>query len=369
METMTSDKFKYKSLLVTGGAGFIGSNLAVAFKKRYPALNVMALDNLKRRGSELNLPRLKDAGVGFVHGDIRNREDLESIHDVDALIEASAEPAVMSGYHESPRYLIHTNLIGTINCLELARRTQADVIFLSSSRVYPYAAINDLLVTEKATRFEWQAEQKVAGWSLQGFNIDFATHVATHGSRSLYGATKLCSEVLLQEYLAMYGLRVIINRCSIIAGPWQFGKVDQGVFSLWVISHYFQRRLNYIGFGGQGKQVRDLLHVDDLFELIRQQFELMKTTSGRIYNVGGGVDNTLSLLEATGICQQLSGNRIEIGSRAENRPADISIYISDNRQVTRDVAWKPQKNCMQILEDIFSWIKTHEDDVYKSIVV
>ena len=365
METITSDKFKYKSLLITGGAGFIGSNLAVAFKRRYPALNVIALDNLKRRGSELNLPRLKDAGVGFVHGDIRNREDLESIYEVDALIEASAEPAVMAGYHESPRYLIHTNLIGTINCLELARRAQADIIFLSTSRVYPYTTINDLRVAEKATRYEWQADQKVAGWSLQGFDSDFSLQ----GSRSLYGATKLCSEVLLQEYLVMYGLRGIVNRCSIIAGPWQFGKVDQGVFSLWVLSHYFQRKLNYIGFDGQGKQVRDLLHVDDLFELIRRQFELMKTTSGRIYNVGGGVDNTLSLLEATGICQQLSGNRIEIGSLAQNRPADISIYISDNRQVTRDVAWKPQKNCMQILEDIFSWLKTHEDDVYKSIVV
>lgn len=365
MEPMTSDKFKYKSLLVTGGAGFIGSNLAVAFKMRYPLLDVIALDNLKRRGSELNIPRLKDAGVVFVHGDIRNREDLELIQDVDALIEASAEPAVMSGYNGSPLYLIHTNLIGTINCLELARRTKADIIFLSTNRVYPYAAINDIMVAEKATRFEWEADQKVAGWSLQGIDIDFAPH----GSRSLYGATKLCSEVILQEYLAMYGLRGIINRCGTIAGPWQFGKVDQGVFALWVISHYFQRRLKYIGFGGKGKQVRDLLHVDDLFELIRKQFEIIETTSGRIYNIGGGIDNTLSLLEATGICEQLTGNRIEIESVAENRPADIHVYISDTRQVLRDVAWKPQKDCMQILEDIYIWIKIHEDDVYKTIVV
>ena len=126
-----------RQVLITGGAGFVGSSLGLGLAQRYPDWKIIALDNLKRRGSELNIPRLKQAGIEFVHGDVRNAEDLEaSALPVDLILECSAEPSVLAGY-TSPGYVLQTNLIGTINCLELARQTQADFIFLSTSRVIP----------------------------------------------------------------------------------------------------------------------------------------------------------------------------------------------------------------------------------------
>lgn len=364
MSRLQTRLLKHETLLVTGGAGFVGSNLAIYFKKRYPALNVLALDNLKRRGSELNVSRLKEAEIKFIHGDIRNREDLELDEKIDVLIDCSAEPSVLAGYGKCPMNLINTNLTGTINCLELTRKSRADIIFLSTSRVYPYDAINSLLTKETETRFEWVERQNKPGWSKNGINVDFSLI----GAKSMYGATKLCSEIILQEYIEMYNIRGIINRCGVIAGPWQFGKVDQGVFTLWMLSHYFKRSLKYIGYGGKGKQVRDVLHVEDLFELIDIQLKSLQETSGKVYNVGGGVFNNLSLAETTNLCVEITGNRIQISSNPKNRPADINIYISDNSRVSSEFGWKPKLSNKKILEDVYKWIRNNEDDIFKCLV-
>ncbi|UCD15231.1 MAG: NAD-dependent epimerase/dehydratase family protein [Candidatus Omnitrophota bacterium] len=349
---------EYKRILITGGAGFIGSNLAVSLKSKYPAVEVIVLDNLKRRGSEFNVRRLKEMCVKFIHGDIRNPEDLEVSGKIDLLIECSAEPSVLSGYGKSPAYLINTNLVGTVNCLELARKNKADIIFLSTSRVYPYDLINNLDVIEEPTRLIWQSAQpqKLAGWSAEGIDVEFPLE----GTRSMYGATKLCSEVILREYISMYGIHGVINRCSVVAGPGQFGKVDQGVFTLWMLAHYFKKPLSYIGFGGRGKQVRDLLHVNDLFDLVDKQIDSMDKVNGRIYNVGGGKNVSLSLLETTQVCEQISGNKVDIKPVQQMRPADIAIYITDNRRVYSDLGWQPKKSSCRILEDIYKWIQNNE---------
>jgi len=354
-----SPQFLYRTMLVTGGAGFVGSNLAVSFKNKYPALRVIALDNLKRRGSELNIKRLKSHAVEFLHGDIRNPEDLEFESGIDLLIECSAEPSVLAGYGGSPAYLINTNLTGTINCLEMARKNKSDVIFLSSSRVYPYDAINGIENTERETRYEWKDGQRMPGWSPEGISVNFPLN----GPRSLYGATKLSSELILQEYMDMYGIRGIINRCGVIAGPWQFGKVDQGVFTLWMLGHHFKKDLKYIGFGGSGKQVRDLLHIDDLFDLMDMQATSMDKTNGKTYNVGGGKAVSLSLLETTKLCEEITGNKIHFERIDGNRPADIVIYISDNGEVTSDFGWQPRRSAGKILDDIHTWMKDNENDI------
>ncbi|MCK4821242.1 NAD-dependent epimerase/dehydratase family protein, partial [bacterium] len=143
-----------KTILVTERAGFVGSHMALNFKRDQIDTRVVVLDNLKRRGSELNIPRLKEGGVEFIHGDIRSKEDLESIGPVDILIECSAECSVLAGYNSSPEYVINTNLFGVINCLEIARKYQADFVFLSTSRVYPIKTINTLEYWEGETRFE-----------------------------------------------------------------------------------------------------------------------------------------------------------------------------------------------------------------------
>ncbi|HEY9246818.1 MAG TPA: NAD-dependent epimerase/dehydratase family protein, partial [Candidatus Methanoperedens sp.] len=242
-------------ILITGGAGFVGSNLAIEFAKNKKDYTIIALDNLRRRGSELNIPRLKEYGIQFIHGDIRNREDFEGIGDADLVIECSAEPSVLAGYDSSPDYLLNTNLLGTINCLEYARKCRADVVFLSTSRVYPVKTINSLGYIERKTRFELAGEHEIPGVSSRGYSEDFPLS----GSRTLYGTTKLASELILQEYIEMYGLRGVINRCGVLTGSWQMGKIDQGVVVLWAAKHHYGQPLSYIGYGGKGKQVRDIL--------------------------------------------------------------------------------------------------------------
>lgn len=349
----------YETMLVTGGAGFVGSNLAMAFKRKYPDMKVIVLDNMKRRGSEFNVPRLVAEGIRFVHGDIRCPEDLEFEDKIDVLLECSAEPSVLAGFGGSPRYLINTNLSGTINCLEVARKNKADVVFLSTSRVYPYDPINAIPVREDETRFVWDAADGPAGWSSEGLDVDFDLT----GPKSMYGATKLCSELVLREYEAMYGVRSVVNRCGVIAGPWQFGKVDQGVFSLWMQAHYFKRSLAYIGFGGLGKQVRDLLHADDLFDLLDMQLANLEKAQGKVYNVGGGTFSSLSLQETTRLCREMTGNAIEIRRDPVNRPADLAIYIGDNRRVTADFGWRPKRSAETILRDLFAWVREHESSL------
>ncbi len=343
---------KYKSLLIIGGAGFIGSNLAVYFKRKYPKLEVFALDNLIRRGSEFNLPRLKENGIKFIRGDVRRPKDLDLKFDIDLMLECSAEPSVLAGY-ENPFYIIDTNLMGTANCLELCRKRKAGMIFLSTSRVYPYEKINAIKRIESENRFEWPR--------FTGIDTDFSLT----GPKTLYGATKLASEFILQEYISAYGIKAVGNRCGIIAGPWQFGKVDQGVFTYWMLAHYFKRPLEYIGFGGKGKQVRDLLHVDDLCRLIDLQANNLSKISGNTYNVGGAREVSLSLLETTGFCQEITGNKIKVGRDLRNRPGDIAIYLTDNKKVTRELKWKPKKSAAMILNDIFSWIRSNEANLRK----
>lgn len=349
--------FNYSNILITGGAGFVGANLALWFKARYPDARIVALDNLRRRGSETNLPRLREHGVEFIHGDIRNPEDLRfDGQPLDLILECSAEPSVLAGYGEAPDYVINTNLLGTVNCLELARRSGADLIFLSTSRVYPVTTLNSVRTTETDTRFALAPQQDLPGVSERGIGEGFPLE----GARSLYGATKLCSELLIQEYGAMYGLRFIINRCGVLTGPWQMGKVDQGVFALWMAMHHFGRGLRYIGWGGQGKQVRDLLHIDDLADLLERQLADIATLSGQTFNVGGGQESSLSLLETTRLCQEITGRTIPIEQVDENRPADLKLYITDNQRVTRATGWLPRHTPHATLTSIHDWIRESE---------
>lgn len=342
-----------KKILITGGAGFVGSNLAILLRKNKENLDVLALDNLKRRGSELNLERLKQNGIEFIHGDIRDKEDLENAGKIDMILECSAEPSVLAGYNSSPDYLIKTNLIGTINCLEIARKHSADFIFLSTSRVYPIKEINKLNYYETETRFEISENQDVSGISEKGLSENFPLA----GTRSLYGTTKLASELIIQEYIEMYDIRGVINRCGLLTGPWQMGKADQGVIVFWAANHIFQKGLSYLGYGGSGKQVRDLLHINDLYSLLALQMENLDSHNGEIYNVGGGRQISLSLKELTKLCQKFSGNTVDIKSVKEDRVADIRIFLTDHFKITEKTGWKPQITPPEIIKEIVNWIQ------------
>jgi CDP-paratose 2-epimerase len=348
----------YKNILITGGAGFVGSNFAIKLRENFPQANIFALDNLKRRGSELNIPRLKKNMIQFIHGDVRNKEDLK-FKEVDLLIECSAEPSVLAGVDSSPEYVINTNLIGAINCFELARVHQADVVFLSTSRVYPISYVNQLNYQETETRFELSDDQSMAGASGQGISENFPLNTV----RSIYGSTKLSAELILQEYIASYKIKGIIDRCGVITGPWQMGKVDQGVIALWMAKHISQRELSYIGFNGSGKQVRDFIHVDDLFEAVLIQLKDIASYSGEVFNIGGGKENSLSLLELTKLCQKITGNKIKIGQVKQDRANDLRIYITDSSKFIEKSGWQIKKDAKQTLRDIYAWMKQEKDQL------
>jgi CDP-paratose 2-epimerase len=351
-------------VLVTGGAGFVGASVSLALKERNPDWELLAFDNLKRRGSELNLPRLRDAGIAFVHGDVREPADLMTLPAIDALVECSAEPSVLAGFGEAADYVVRTNLLGAYHCLQLARRDDAVFLFLSTSRVYPVGLLNRLRLTETATRFGLAAEQELVGASEAGISEAFPID----GARTLYGATKLAGELLAVEYADAFGLRVVIDRCGVIAGPWQLGKVDQGVFTHWVLSHHFGRPLTYLGYGGTGKQVRDLLSVADLVELIDEQLRNIDTWAGFTGNVGGGPGCSLSLLETTQLCQELTGNEVPIEAIGEARPGDVPLYISDCARLFGRTDWRPRRAPREILADIHAWVSANQASLEAALV-
>ena len=347
----------YRHILVTGGAGFVGCALALALREAAFGAKVTAFDNLRRRGSELNLRRLREAEVAFVHGDVRSPGDLDALAEPpDLILECSAEPSAQAGYGGSPEYLIQTNLHGCFHCLELARRYRADFLLLSSSRVYPYGTINRLAFVEEETRYSLCGEQPVPGASEHGISERFPLE----GARSLYGMTKLAAELMVEEYADAYGLRTIVNRCGLLTGPGQMAKSDQGVLGLWVAAHYFGRPLEYIGFHGTGKQVRDFLHVADLADLILEQLRNWDTWRGRMLNIGGGRSHSLSLVECTGWCRRITGRSIPITGNPQGRPADPRIYISDTRKTEELTDWRPRRNAETTLGEIFEWIRAEE---------
>jgi len=350
-------------ILITGGAGFVGSHLALTLAELLPDREVVALDNLHRRGSELNLPRLEEAGVRFVRADVRDRGELERLGEVEALVECSAEPSVMSGVDGDASYMFSTNVDGAFNCLELARRSGAFLLFLSTSRVYPLASLRALALEEAATRFELAERQPVHGASVRGVSEE----MPLAGARTLYGTTKLAAELVIEEYRESHGVRAVVDRCGVIAGPWQMGKVDQGVFTHWLVAHHLGRPLTYIGYGGEGKQVRDLLHVADLGELVAEQLREPERWDGRVVNVGGGRECSLSLLEATALCRELTGKEVPISSEPEVRAGDVPLYISDCARLFELTAWRPRRSAREVLADTSEWIAENLDRLERTL--
>ena len=348
-------------VLITGGAGFIGSTLAITLAERQPAWDLVAIDNLYRSGSELNLSRLEEAGVQFERIDVRDRASLLGLGSFDAIFEGAAEPAVGAQANAAGREaLVETNLVGAWNCLELAAVSGAHFVAMSTSRVYPVEAITALRLSADPERPSIEPGQDVPGASPDGISEDFPLA----GTRTLYGAGKLAGELLAAEYRSA-GVAVTTNRCGVVAGPWQMARADQGVFAHWVMCHRFERPLAYIGYGGTGLQVRDVLHVDDLVDLLELQLLDRDAWDGATVNVGGGAANSLSLRETTELCRELTNSAIEVGSVAETRAGDIPIYVSDCSRLFALTDWRPKRSPRETLEDIVTWVDAHADDLLK----
>lgn len=344
-------------ILVAGGAGFVGSSLCFRLKEKYPSYDIIAFDNLRRRGSELNLPGFREQGIAFVHGDIRNMEDILAAGAFDVLVEASAEPSVLAGLDSDPTFVINNNLYGSINCFNACLKNQARLIFLSTSRVYPIEKIECANIVELGGRYAFSGQQHGPGVSSQGISEDFPLE----GARSFYGTTKLAAEYFISEYAAFYGLEAAVTRFGVIAGPRQMGKTDQGVATLWMAKHYWNQPLTYIGFGGAGKQVRDILHIDDAIDLIELQIHRPALFSGKVFNAGGGLEGSISLSEMTALCARITGNHLAVGSEPKTRPADLRIYISDNTRIRQETGWSPKRGTEAVFIDIYNWIRREEE--------
>ncbi len=357
-------------ILITGGAGFVGSSLALAFRREHPTARVVAFDSLRRRGSERKLGLLRRHGVDFVHGDVRQPADLEALPGgFDLVIDAAAEPSVRAGSDGAPGYVLETNLLGALHCLEFCRRRAGHLIFLSSSRVYSIEPLRSLALEERETRFELepgrsprQAPAEAPREPLPGVSVHgLAEAFPTDRARSFYGASKLAAELLVQEYVAGAGLSALIDRCGVIAGPGQLGREDQGVFSLWVARHHFRRPLRYTGFGGRGKQVRDLLHPEDLFDLLLRQLAAIDTHRGEVFNVGGGAAGSTSLREWTSVCAELTGHAADPAADPATHPVDVPYFVSDHRRASAAFDWKPRRGPREIAADILGWLRAEED--------
>jgi CDP-paratose 2-epimerase len=348
-------------VIVTGGCGFVGFNLAAHLVRS--GHEVTVFDNLVRRGSEMNIAKLRELGVSFIHGDIRNPEDFHGLPtNAACLIECSAQPSVVSGF-ENPLYDFKTNVLGAMNCLEFCRVFGVGMIFMSSSRVYPARKINDLPCVERETRWDWKqdadAESLPKGFHpVHGIGPTFGLDGAT---KTIYGASKAAADFFCQEYTDAFGLPIIINRCGVISGEGQFGVADQGWLSFWAISCFLERKVTYLGY--KGKQVRDILFISDLCSLLEVQMNRLTEFSGRVWNVGGGRDNSVSLVEATDRLEKLFNKRMITSQSERMRKGDMIIYITDNTEISQDLNWTPKVTLDEGLERMIAWIRNHSDSL------
>jgi len=350
-------------ILITGICGFVGSTLAKALLAHRADLEILGIDNFIRPGSQTNRAELKALGIKVLHGDIRSASDLEAIPPVDAVIDAAANPSVLAGVDgkTSSRQLIEHNLLGTINLLELCKARQAAFVLLSTSRVYSIAPLASLPVEVRDHAFTPKfsgLQSPVSGFSPLGVDETFSTQPPV----SLYGSTKLASEMLALEYGETFGFQVFINRCGVMAGAGQFGRPDQGIFAYWINSHLRRRPLGFIGFDGKGHQVRDCLHPRDLAPLVIDQILSSQKFSNadRIINLSGGAESAMSLRQLTVWCDQRFG-RHEVVSKPENRPFDIPWMVLDSGKAKSLWKWQPATSRNQILEEIALHAEAHLD--------
>lgn len=345
-------------LFITGVCGFVGSSLAARLLKQMPGLQIAGIDNLLRPGSEMNRVELARLGVRFVHGDLRMPSDLEAIGPCDWVIDAAAHPSVLAGVdgRSSPRQLAEHNLQGTLNVLDYCRQYKAGLILLSTSRVYSVRDLAALPVLEKNEAFELDhVKINTPGAAQEGIDETFPTRQPI----SLYGATKLASEIMAREYGQAFGFPVWINRCGVLAGAGQFGTAEQGIFSYWLHAHAARLPLRYIGFGGHGYQVRDALHPDDLADLVRIQFERTAPTDAT-FHAGGGRVNSMSLAQLTAWCNQKFGaHKPQPDQRP--RPFDIPWLVMDSRMATTNLGWTPKRSLVSILDEIADHVVKNKD--------
>lgn len=333
-------------ILITGGCGFVGSNLGFYLKKKLQKAKIYSIDNLYRKGSKINETRLKKIGIKNFKIDISNYKSFKKLPVADLIIDCCAEPSIEVSKVDMDR-VINTNFLGTYNILKKCILDKANIIFLSSSRVYSISKIRSLVkeqTLKKKINLKYMINEKFD----------------TFGVKSIYGLTKLASEQLIREINFSHGIKYLINRFGVISGPWQFGKQDQGFVALWVARHLNKKKLSYRGFGGNGHQSRDIIHIDDVCDIIFKQISRLKSINNKVFNIGGGRKNNISLRELTSLCEKTTGNKVKISKVRETSNYDIPFFVTDNSKIKKTYNWVPKKNIRTIINDISIWIKNNK---------
>ena len=345
-------------VLISGICGFVGSSIARCLREAMPEVDVSGFDNFARAGSELNRLVLKDCGVKLQHLDARAASDMSLLPDADWVIDAAAMPSVLAGFdgRSSSRQLVEHNLGSTINLLEYCKARKAGFVLLSTSRVYSISPLAGMKVEAVGNAFEPRGAEFPSGLSPLGISEEFSTKAPV----SLYGSTKIASEVLALEYGAAFDFPVWINRCGVMAGAGQFGHPEQGIFSFWINSWLRRAPLRYIGFGGSGCQVRDCMHPRDLIPLLSQQFAAPSGDVPRVLNLGGGLANSMSLAQLSAWCEARFGSHL-IASDPQPRPFDLPWVVMDHSVASRTWGWQPQTPIASVLDEIANHAMQHPE--------
>jgi CDP-paratose 2-epimerase len=332
--------------LITGGAGFIGSNLAASYLSR--GLHVRVFDNLSRPGTEKNLAWLRSLGSERLEvslGDVRDEAEVSrAVADADLVIHLASQVAVTTSV-VNPRVDFEVNALGTINVLEAARASSRRPVVLLASTNKVYGGMEDLTVerTDEGYRFR----DLPMGVSEER-PLDF---------HSPYGCSKGSADQYVRDYARIYGLRTVVFRQSCIYGPRQFGNEDQGWVAHFALSALFGRPITIFG---DGHQVRDVLHVDDLIAAFDLAVQNISATSGQIYNIGGGSDNSLSLRSLLSILEDVLGKSVEVGY-SDWRPGDQRVYVSDIRRAKAQLSWTPRIGARDGVSHLLGWAQENPE--------
>jgi len=337
-----------KNYLVTGGAGFIGSNYVYRLLKR--GENVTIYDNLSRAGALRNLDWLKKnfdaSSFKVIVADVRDAASIaDAAHSADVIVHLAGQVAVTTSV-TNPREDFEANAFGTFNTLEAARLSERNPVFIFASTNKVYGGMDDVKVVEDATR--WHYADLVNGCP-ESQPLDF---------HSPYGCSKGTGDQYVRDYARIYELRSVVFRQSCIYGPRQFGIEDQGWLAWMTIAAVTGRKITIYG---DGKQVRDVLHVDDLLDAYDAAIEKIEVAKGRVFNVGGGPSNVLAVWAEFGpMLEKLLGKKIEV-ARADWRPGDQRVFYADFGKAKNELGWEPKIGLKDGIERLFNWVKENKN--------
>jgi CDP-paratose 2-epimerase len=325
------------NILITGGCGFVGTNICVFLKKNFNSANIFSLDNCSKIYSKNNLQILNSNKIFNYKISLHDKYQLSKLKTkFDYVIDCAGNPAVESS-RKKIEEVFDSNLVGTFNLLQKVKSDNSKIIFFSTSRVYPIEG----------------SYEKFKRKSLYN-ELD-----TIEGPKTVYGFTKLASEMMIKEFSYAFDVKYIINRFGLITGPLQFGKIDQGLVSLWMWRHLNKKFLEFKGYNGNGIQVRDILNINDVSRLIMEQIQKFNNIYNLTFCVGGGKNNSVTLKQLTNKCKKITHFSAKIKKYKKTSIYDVPYFISSNKKIYKYYNWRPKLSVDTTLIQLFNWMKNN----------